>query len=73
MARPSHPDKDIEDAVQFAEDHGWRYVHSRGHAWARLFCPRGARGGCIISVWSTPRHPFTHAQYIRREVGKCPH
>jgi len=55
VARPVHPDKDIEAAVSFAEARGWRYVPSSGHAWGRLFCPGGQRGDCKISVWSTPR------------------
>jgi len=54
MPRPIHPDKDIEAAVTFAESKGWRHVHCNGHAWGRLFCRLGQRGGCRISVWSTP-------------------
>lgn len=29
--RPRHPDKDIEDAVQYAENHGWTWRSSHGH------------------------------------------
>ena len=72
MPRPVHPNSDIEEAVKLAEDKGWRYVRSHGHAWGRLFCPSGQRGGCIISVWSTPRNPFDHARQIRRRIEKCP-
>jgi hypothetical protein len=74
MPRSVHPNSDIEMAVKFAEAKGWRYVHSNGHAWGRLFCSLGQRGGCpIISVWSTPKNPFNHARQIRRRVSKCPH
>lgn len=31
------------------------------------------RGGCIISVYSTPRVPENHARYIRHRVDGCPH
>ncbi|HVB18472.1 MAG TPA: hypothetical protein VNF04_18220 [Stellaceae bacterium] len=73
MARPVHPDKDVEAAVRFAESKGWRYVHSSGHPWGRLFCPGGLRGACIISVNSTPRSGANHAKRIRRKVAACPH
>ena len=73
MARPVHPDKDIEGAVSFAEGKGWRYVASSGHSWGRLFCPGGQPGDCIISVWSTPKDAFAHARQIRRRVNACPH
>ena len=73
MARPRHPNKEIEGAVQFAEGNGWRCDLASGHAWGRLYCPHSDRGGCIISVWSTPRNPFAHAQSIKREVRRCPH
>jgi hypothetical protein len=73
MARPRHSNKEIEAAVQFAESQGWRCHLARGHAWGRLFCPHGQVGGCIVSVYSTPRHAFAHAKYIKREIGKFPH
>jgi hypothetical protein len=38
-----------------------------------LFCRHGQRGGCIISVWSTPRNPHNHAQAIIRQANKRPH
>jgi hypothetical protein len=73
MARPRHPNKHIEKAVQYAEAMGWRVELSQGHAWGRLFCPHATPEGCIISVWSTPRNPENHARHIRREVDQCPH
>jgi hypothetical protein len=35
MARPVHPDKDIEAAVSFAESQGWRHIPpgNSAHAW----------------------------------------
>ena len=73
MARPTHPLAEVELAVQFAEANGWRYVPSHGHPWGRLMCPGAQRGACIISVWSTPRDAYVHAQQICRRVRICPH
>ncbi|HMC88423.1 MAG TPA: hypothetical protein VKI17_02700, partial [Gemmataceae bacterium] len=41
--------------------------------WGRLYCPAQTRGGCIVTVYSTPRVPENHARYIRRRVDACPH
>ena len=68
-----HPNKHIQGAVEHALEQGWRLVESQGHAWGILFCPHGQRGGCQISVYSTPRNPQAHARRIRREVDGCPH
>jgi hypothetical protein len=73
VARPRHPKKEIEDAIQYAERLGWTCEKASGHAWGRLYCPHGDRGGCILSVWSTPRSPGNHAHQIRRQVDRCPH
>ncbi|MCY2987076.1 MAG: hypothetical protein NTY19_04310 [Planctomycetota bacterium] len=73
MARPRHPNKHIEGAVQYAEDQGWRVEISSGHAWGHLYCPHATREGCITSVWSTPRCPENHARQIRRDVDRCAH
>jgi hypothetical protein len=71
--RSRHPNKEIESAVRYAERLGWRFEHSTGHGWGRLFCPFATREGCIISVWSTPRGPQNHARRIRAKVDSCPH
>lgn len=73
MARNRHPDKDIEEAVAFAEEIGWRVVAVKGHAWARLYCAHHDREGCKVSVWSTPRSGGDHARDIIRAVNRCPH
>ena len=39
----------------------------------RLLCPHASRGGCIVSVWSTPRVAENHARQIRSKVDSCPH
>jgi hypothetical protein len=73
MPRPRHPDKHIEKAVRYAESVGWTVEISNGHAWGKLYCPFRSRGGCMVSVWSTPRNPENHARHIAREVDFCPH
>jgi len=45
----------------------------RGHAWGQILCAYAQRGGCRVSVWSTPRSPENHAKQLRRAVDKCPH
>jgi len=73
MTRPRHPSKEIEAAVAYAESRGWRFRKARGHAWGRLLCPRNARDGCQLSVWSTPKAAEHHAAAIRRAVERCGH
>jgi len=67
-----HPNKEIEEAVAYAEARGWTVKMSNGHAWGRLFCPLKTREGCLVSVWSTPKHPQDHAKDIVRAVDRCP-
>lgn len=75
MLRKQHPNKEIEAAVQYAEAHGWRYkkAGNSAHAWGRLLCHLETREGCMMSVWSTPRNPYNHAEQIRKRVDQCPH
>lgn len=68
--RKRHPNKHIEEALQDAERHGFQVLKSAGHPWGVLRCP----GDCPQkSVWSTPRHPQSHARDISRTVERCPH
>jgi hypothetical protein len=71
MARPVHPDKDVESAVAYAESMGWRYEPPNGHPWGRLYCPGERPRDCILSVWSTPKDVYAHARQIRRRVNAC--
>jgi hypothetical protein len=71
--RPRHPNKHIEESVQYAESRGWRVEISNGHDWGRLFCPEPSRDGHIVGVYSTPRSPENHARRIRRDIDKCNH
>ncbi len=76
MTRPPHPNKEIEDALGYAEANGWRIKVGGSHAWGRIFCPYNdaqCRCGnfCISSVWSTPRNPDNHAKALKRVVDNC--
>ena len=73
MARPRHPNKEIENAVSHAESLGWTVEISNGHAWGHLMCPHHSREGCIVAVWSTPRNAQNHARAITRAVKRCDH
>jgi hypothetical protein len=73
MARPRHPNKEIEAAVQHAEALGWRVLIGGSHAWGFLYCHEQARTGCRVPVYSTPRNPESHARRIRSKIARCPH
>jgi hypothetical protein len=73
VARPSHPSKEIEAVVTYAEARGWSWTKVKGHAWGKLLCAQHGREGCTIFVWSTPRNPQNHAKHLRREIDRCPH
>lgn len=73
--RSKHPNKEIEEAITYAEENSWIYKDSgkSAHAWGKLLCPLHTREGHKMSVWSTPRNAFNHAQQIKRLVDKCQH
>jgi len=73
--RSKHPKKEIEEAIQYAEQQGWKYKSAgkSAHTWGRLLCPLHTRDGHQMSIWSTPKSPFNHAEQIRRLVDKCLH
>lgn len=76
MPRKRHSKKDIEEALVYAESHGWRMEPATGHAWGRLYCPYNSadcRCGeyCVISIWSTPKSASNHARQIRRVIDRC--
>jgi len=73
MARPTHPDKDIEDALRDFESAGWSVEKSgaRAHIWGRAKCPANRRGACSVSVYSTPKSGQNHAKNLRRALRIC--
>ncbi len=75
MARPLHADKDIENAIKYAETNNWRYKAAgrSAHGWGRLLCPHAQQSGCMLSIWSTPVDPSDHAKRIKKKVDTCPH
>ena len=39
--RPRHPKKEVEEALEFAEAHGWLVKSPRpGHPWGKAMCER---------------------------------
>jgi len=64
MARPRHPNKEVEDAVAYAEARRWTW-RALGH-WGRLFCPHADRDGCQVGVFGTPKNAGNHARQIIR-------
>lgn len=75
IRRNPHPNKEIEEAIKYAEQNGWSYKASgsSAHAWGQLLCPLHTREGHRLSIWSTPRSAYNHAQQIRRAVDRCRH
>jgi len=71
MARPRHPNKEVEDAVAYAEARRWTW-RALGH-WGRLFCPHADRDGCQVGVFGTPKNAGNHARQIIRAIDRCPH
>lgn len=76
MVRRKHPKQEVESALQYAEQNGWRVEMGGSHAWGKLYCPYNdnqCRCGefCIASIWSTPRNPGNHAKQICRVVDNC--
>ena|SRR5215475_1753114 len=54
-----HPNKHIQEAIRYAESHGWVVTHAgpQAHIWGMLWCPHHARDGCHIHIMSTLRSP----------------
>lgn len=69
----SHPNKHIREAIEYAEDKGWRFVkaNARAHSYGKLLCQFG-HVDCQVWVYSTPRDPQGHARRLRRKVETCP-
>jgi hypothetical protein len=66
--RPRHSKKEIEEALQYAEDNGWTVQYPFGH-WGAVRCPQT----CFQAVFSTPANVGNHAKAIRRAVDRCDH
>jgi hypothetical protein len=71
VSRPRHPNKDVEEAVQYAESENWT-VRMQGH-WGRMYCAQADRDGCQVGISGTPKNPGNHARQLKRAVDRCPH
>ncbi|AFY71297.1 hypothetical protein Pse7367_3048 [Thalassoporum mexicanum PCC 7367] len=74
--RKRHPKPEIEAALKYIEQNGWRIEVGGSHAWGKILCPYNdekCRGGmrCRVSIFSTPRNPGDHSKLLRRAVDKC--
>lgn len=75
VKRNRHPNKEIEEAIKYAEKYGWKFKESgdSSHAWGKLFCPLHTREGHYMSIDSTPKNPSNYARLIFQRVNKCEH
>ncbi|PZR97856.1 MAG: hypothetical protein DLM70_18590 [Chloroflexi bacterium] len=71
--RRRHTSPEVEEAIRDAENLGWRVELRSGHAWGLLLCPLRSRGGCRMSVSSTPANAGNEARRIRSRVARCTH
>jgi hypothetical protein len=79
MKRDRHPNKEVEEALQYAEKNNWRVEKSKGsssHAWGRIYCPTKdhpciSSDRCVTSIWSTPASPANHAKQLKRLIKRC--
>ncbi len=71
--RPRHTSSELEAAVRYAEELGWRVMMGTGHNWCRLYCTEASRDGCQVGVYSTPKNAGNHARHIKRAIDRCPH
>lgn len=68
----NHPNKEIREALEFAEAHDWRVEKSKGgHSknWGTMKCPHPDL--CWFTINSTPRNPQAEANRLRRNVIRC--
>ncbi|MCW8825052.1 MAG: hypothetical protein OQK78_01375 [Gammaproteobacteria bacterium] len=76
--RNKHSKKEVEEAIVYAESHGWTVESASGHPWGTLKCSHNdkeCRCGrfCRMSVWSTPKNPGNHAKQLKTRVDNCIH
>lgn len=53
MIRPTHPKKEIEETLRYAEGLGWRVDVGGSHAWGRVYCPYKEVG---MPLWRVLHH-----------------
>ncbi|MEY2659614.1 MAG: hypothetical protein RLZZ123_786 [Pseudomonadota bacterium] len=72
--RHKHPLKEVEEALRYAETHGWMVI--KGGHWGLLYCPfndPACRCGtrCKAGIWGTPKSASNHARQLRSVVDGC--
>lgn len=72
VSRDRHPNKEIEEAIQYAIGKGWKVEQNRGHG-GRIKCPYDHRDGCMISFASTPRCSKNEKRRLLRYIDRCSH
>ncbi len=76
MSRRRHSKPEIEKALRFAEERGWRVELGGSHAWGKMYCPYNSKdrrcgSRCISSIFSTPTNAGNHAMRLMRLVERC--
>jgi hypothetical protein len=49
MPRKSHPKKEVEAALGYAESKGWRIEVGGGHAWGKMYCHTTSSCAAVVS------------------------
>jgi hypothetical protein len=52
---PRHPNKHIQAAIKYAEEHDWRVVKAGGqaHIWGKQYCPANSE---VVASFASTRH-----------------
>lgn len=67
-----HPDKDIQEVIDYAKEKGWTDEKGRGHG-GRIKCPYNHPDGCQMSYPSSPKNSGNQKKRIIRFIDSCPH
>ncbi|HET6568803.1 MAG TPA: hypothetical protein VFG50_12625 [Rhodothermales bacterium] len=70
-SRNRHPKKDVQKAIDYALERGWRLELRGGHTWGILYCPHGHQQ-CRSRISSTPQNSGNQAKRIKQDVNRCP-
>jgi hypothetical protein len=68
---PRHPKKEVNDALDYADDCDFEVEQTAaGHKWGRIVCRN-----CPAwePVWSTPKSPHNHGRRLRQWVKQHQH
>lgn len=76
MARATHPEREIEMALRYAQWQGWRIEVGGEQAWGMICCPQEPPL-CLCgefrraTVWRWPKCPNGHARALCRLIDNC--